>query len=153
MTGILVAYLHFLGVAGLFAALAAELLLFRPDLALVDQRRLALIDLAYGGIATLVLVTGIARLFLSGRGLEFYFGNPVFHAMGGVFLLAALLSLYPTRKFIVRWRALRAGRGGVLDAAVGARIRRVLWLELVLLTLALLAAVLMARGIGHELLP
>lgn len=148
MTGILVAYLHFLGVAGLFAALAAELLLFRPDLSLGEQRRLALLDLAYGGIAALVLVTGVARMFLTGKGTGFYFGNPVFHLMGGLFLAAALLSLYPTRKFVARWRALRAGRGAPLAAAVAARIRRILWAELALLTLAMLAAVLMARGVG-----
>ncbi len=140
MTGILVAYLHFLGVAGLFAALVAELLLFRRDLALPGQRRLAVLDLAYGGIATLVLLTG--------KGTDFYFGNPVFHLMGALFLMAALLSLYPTRRFVARWWALRAGRSEPLTAAVGARIRRILWIELVLLAAAMLAAVLMARGIG-----
>lgn len=148
MTGILVAYLHFLGVAGLFAALVAELLLFRRDLALPGQRRLAVLDLAYGGIATLVLLTGIWRLFLAGKGTDFYFGNPVFHLMGALFLMAALLSLYPTRRFVARWWALRAGRSEPLTAAVGARIRRILWIELVLLAAAMLAAVLMARGIG-----
>jgi putative membrane protein len=148
VTGILVAYLHFLGVAGLFAALTAELLLFRPDLDLAAQRRLALLDLGYGGVATLVLVTGIARMFLTGKGVGFYFGNPVFHLMGGLFLLAALLSLYPTRKFVARWRALRIGRSEPLSALVAMRIRRILWVELVLLALAMWAAVLMARGVG-----
>lgn len=148
MTGILIAYLHFLGVTGLFAALTAELLLFRPDLALAEQRRLAVLDLAYGGIATLVLLTGIWRLFLTGKGTGFYFGNPVFHLMGALFLVAALLSLYPTRRFVARWRALRRGNSEPLAARTAARIRRILWVELVLLAAAMLAAVLMARGVG-----
>lgn len=148
MTGVLFAWLHFAGLGALFATLFGEMLLFRPDLSLPDQRRLVFVDLAYGGAATLVLVTGITRLFTTGKGLDFYFANVVFHAMGAAFLIAALLSLYPTRRFIVRWRALRAGTASPLDAVVAARIRRIFRVELLLLTLALLFAVMMARGIG-----
>jgi putative membrane protein len=150
MTGVLLAYLHFVAVAALFALLTAEMLLFRPDLALPEQRRLVFVDIAYGAVAAVVLLTGIARLFATGKGLGFYFGNIVFHGMGAAFLAAALLSLYPTRRFIVRWRGLRAGAVAAFDGLVASRIRRIFAAELALLLLALLAAVLMARGIGLD---
>lgn len=150
MTGVLLAYLHFVAVVALFALLAAEMLLFRPDLALAEQRRLVFVDLAYGAVVTAVLLTGIARMFATGKGLGFYFGNLVFHAMGAAFLAAALLSFYPTRRFIVRWRGLRAGATTAFDRPVATRIRRIFAAELALLLLALLGAVLMARGIGRE---
>jgi len=148
MSAALLAYLHFLGVAALFTTLAAERLLFRVDLPIAEHRRLVFVDLAYGGAATLVLVTGLARVFTSPKGTAFYFHNPLFHGLGAVFLVAALLSLYPTRRLITRWRALRAGDAASLDARVGGRVIVIFNLELVLLLLALALAVLMARGIG-----
>lgn len=150
MSQALLAYAHFLGVAALFAALTAELLLYRPDLARETQRRLVFVDLGYGAAATLVLVTGLLRVFLGGKGAAFYFGNPAFHLLGATFLVAALLSFYPTRRFLVRRRAQRAGDDAALDAHVTLRIRRIMLAELVLLFVALWFAVLMARGIGSN---
>lgn len=150
MSAALLAYLHFLGVMALFATLFAECLLFRCDLPLADHRRLVMVDLGYGAAATLVLATGLVRLFASPKGTAFYFANPVFHGMGAVFLVAALLSLYPTRRFIVRWRALRAGDTTAFDTRVTIRIRRIINIELALLLVALGLAVLMARGIGAD---
>ena len=146
----LLAYLHYLGVVALFALLVAEMLLVRPDLELGGQRRLVWIDLSYGMAATVVLVTGLVRVFLPGKGMAFYFGNLSFHIMGALFLAAALLSLYPTRRLVARWRGLRAGGAAAFDASVTRRIRRIFRIELALLLLALWFAVLMARGIGWK---
>jgi uncharacterized membrane protein len=68
--------------------------------------------------------------------------------MGAAFLAAALLSLYPTRIFLVRRRALRAGRMEPLASATATRLVRIQYAELALLLLALWLAVVMARG--HE---
>ena len=144
---LLLVYLHYLGVAALFALLFAQILLFRPDLVLAEQRRLVFLDLAYGGAATLVLLTGLARVLLSGAAPGYYFRNPSFHLMGAAFLAAALLSLDPTRRFIVRWRTLRAADRTPLAGPVSARIVRIQLVELALLLVALWLAVLMARGL------
>lgn len=151
MTNLALVYFHYLGVALLFATLIAELLQFRPDLGPAEHTRLVRVDLAYGAAAVLVLVTGLARVFLPGKGPMFYFDNLSFHALGAVFLAAALLSLYPTRQIMLRRRALRTGDDTPLAAHVARRIRRILWAELLLLLLALWLAVLMARGIGPSL--
>lgn len=150
MTTALVAYFHFLGVAALFATLFAEILLFRPDLPLAVQRRLVWVNIAYGVAATLVLVTGLLRVFGPGVAPAQYFKNPAFHLMGAAFLLAALLSFYPTRQYLVRLRRLRAGEAAALPDASAVRIERVLYVELALLLVALWFAVLMARGIGYD---
>lgn len=151
MSELVLAYLHSLGVGLLFAALFAELLLFRPDLGLAEHARVVRVDLGFGAAAALVLVTGVARVFLSGKGTAFYFDNLSFHALGTVFLVAALLSFYPTRQFMRRRQALRAGNTAPLSGRVTRRIQRILWTELLLLLLALWLAVLMARGIGISL--
>ncbi|HCU53767.1 MAG TPA: DUF2214 domain-containing protein [Gammaproteobacteria bacterium] len=143
---VLVVYLHFLGVVTLFALLFAQILLFRPDLTQSGQQQLVALDLAYGAAATLVLITGLARVFAGGPGPGHYFGMLAFHFMGAAFLAAALLSLYPTRIFLVRRRALRAGRMEPLASATATRLVRIQYAELALLLLALWLAVVMARG-------
>lgn len=146
---ILNVYLHFIGVAALFSLLFAEWLLYRPDLVPAEHKRLVMIDLSYGVSATLVLLTGLVRVFASGTGAGFYFRNPAFHLMGAAFLAAAVLSFYPTRNFLRRHKALQAGERAALDAETGNRIQKIIYAEFALLLLALLLAVLMARGIGY----
>jgi putative membrane protein len=146
---ILNTYLHFVGVAALFALLFAEWLLYRPNLATAEHRRLVMIDLSYGVAATLVLVTGLVRVFTSGTGPMFYFKNPAFHLLGAAFLVAAVLSFYPTRTLLRRHKALRAGESAAIGAQASARIEKIFYAEFVLLLLAMLLAVLMARGIGY----
>jgi len=152
MGTLFVIYLHFLGIVALFALLFAQILLFRPDLAPADHRRLTFLDLAYGGVATLVLLTGLLRLMLSGSGAGYYLSNPSFHLMGAAFLTAAVLSFYPTRRFVVRWQAQRSGREAPIAPDVAARIARIQLIELALLGLALWFAVLMARGLRPDAL-
>lgn len=148
MTELFLIYLHFLGVVALFSLLFAQILLFRADLPPAAHRQLVFLDLAYGVAATLVLVTGLLRVFLYGPGPGHYFQILGFNAMGAAFLVAALLSFYPTRHFILRWRAQRTGNVATLPEAVAVRIVRVQYAEFALLLLALWCAVLMARGSG-----
>jgi len=147
---LLIEYLHFVGVVFLFAALFAEILLFRTDLGMDEQRRLVIVDIVYGVAATVVLVTGLLRVFGPGVAPAQYFRNPAFHLMGAAFLVAALLSLYPTRQFLLRLRRMRNGDRSVVDASTGIRIERILLVEQGLLLLALWFAVLMARGVGYD---
>ncbi len=93
MAEIVTAWLHFLAMMSLAAALVAEHLLFRPPLSVEAARRLIRIDLLYGLSALVVLVTGILRVLYFGKGAGFYLGNPVFHAKFGVFLAVALVSV------------------------------------------------------------
>ena len=104
------AYLHFLAIFLLFALLLLEHQLFRQPLTLERARSLFRIDIAFGITAAAVLASGIARAVFYGKGLDYYLKNSFFHAKVGLFVVVAVLSIYPTLTFL-RWRPAR-GRPG-----------------------------------------
>ena len=84
-------------------------------------------------------------LFHGLKGSDFYLHNPWFHAKLGAFLLAALVSLWPTVAFL-RWRrALRADPAWRPDPAQAARLRGLVRIELVLIAVILVCAAAMPR--------
>src|SRR5688572_24015673 len=110
------AFLHHLAAFVLVAALAVEFVLIRDPLTLERARRLQLADMVLGIAAGTVLVVGLLRVFYFEKGAAYYFQNYAFLAKLGLFLLVALLSIYPTVVFI-RWgRDLRRGQLPMLDA-------------------------------------
>jgi putative membrane protein len=145
MTTVLIEYGHYLGLAGLFAGLALELVLFRPRVDGATARRLAQVDAVYGLAAVLVLITGLLRLFAGDKPAGYYGVNFIFHIKMTVFVVAVLLSVWPSVKFF-------GGRRVVDDtehhypAAVGVLLR----VELALLLLIPLLAVMMSRGFGFR---
>ena len=142
------AWLHFLAMMTLAAALVAEHLLFRPPLSAADARRLIRIDLVYGLSALIVLITGILRVLYFGKGAAFYLGNPVFHATFGLFLVVALLSVYPTVRFFGWRRSLGDAEGPEISPGQARRLLLVIRVELLLLAFLPLLGVLAARGYG-----
>ena len=104
------AYLHFLAIFLLFSLLLLEHQLFRQPLTLERARSLFRIDIAFGITAAAVLASGIARAVFYGKGLDYYLKNSFFHAKVGLFVVVAVLSIYPTLTFL-RWRPAR-GRPG-----------------------------------------
>ncbi len=143
------AYLHFAAILLVASFLAAEAMLLRGDLGARDVATLVRSDIGYAASATLALATGLARVFLGAKGAAFYAGNPFFWVKLGLFLAIGLISIRPTLAFLGWRRASRGAAGFSVPAAeIGAARRHVL-VELHLLALLPLAAVLMARGIGH----
>ncbi len=142
------AYLHFVAIFLLFALLVLEHQLFRLPLNFKRARSLFRVDLAFGVAAGFVLVTGAARAMRYGKGLDYYLNNSLFHAKVGLFVVVALLSIYPTVTFL-RWRpALKAGQVPTISPTQARLVKLVIRIELLaLMTLPLLAA-LMARGLG-----
>lgn len=142
------AYLHFVAIFLLFALLVLEHQLFRLPLNFKRARSLFRVDLAFGIAAGVVLVTGAARAMRYGKGLDYYLNNSFFHAKLGLFVVVALLSIYPTVTFL-KWRpALKAGQIPTISPNHARLVKLVIRIELLaLLTLPLLAA-LMARGLG-----
>ncbi|MCC8361758.1 DUF2214 family protein [Lysobacter sp. A6] len=139
------AALHHLLVFGLAAMLVAEAVLLRGPLTSDAIPRLAKLDGGYGMCAGLLLVVGLARVFLGVKGEDFYLHNPYFHAKVGAFVLVGLLSILPTMRFL-RWRkAQRAQPSFVPEAAELAKLRTILRIELVLLAAIFVLAAAMAR--------
>ena len=134
------AFLHHLAAFTLVAAIVVEFVVSRDELTPRTARRLARADLVVGVSAGVLLVAGLLRVFYFEKGAAFYLHNSAFIAKMVLFVALALLSVYPTLKFL-------AWRKGIDPAAVPT-IRRILHLELVGVVLILLCAALMARGIG-----
>ena len=142
------AFLHFIAVFGIFATLFLEWQTMSPAPTHAEARRIQLCDRWYGIFAGIVLVVGFLRVFYFEKGHAFYEASKFFHAKLGLFLLAGLLSIYPTIRFL-KWRKeTKQGLAPVVAAGEYQRIMLLLRVELVLLLGAALCASLMARGLG-----
>ena len=142
------AFLHHVAAFALVAALVGELVLVRGPLTVDSARRILRFDAAYGMSATLLLVVGFLRVFYFEKGASYYFHSAPFLAKLALFIAIGLLSAYPTIEFL-SWRwALRQGLLPVVNPEKLRQIRSIIHWELVLLAPLLLAAALMARGVG-----
>ena len=145
---VITAYLHFLGIMTLMATLLAEHVTLQPYMTRLHIQRLAMIDLFYGIAAGIVFLTGLLRFAYFGKGIHFYMGNQLFYVKVGMFLLVALISIYPTVQFLSWRKMLKQDQMPAVDTQRVTRLRSVIRLELGLLLVIPLLAVLMARGIG-----
>jgi putative membrane protein len=137
----LFAFLHHAAAFALVGALAVELVLLRSELNAQTVRRLQRADMALGISAGILLVVGLLRVFYFEKGAAYYFHNTAFLAKLALFILVALVSIYPTRAFI-SWRK------SPPDAARLPALRKIVHLELAGVVVILLCAALMARGMG-----
>ena len=143
----LLAYAHFICIFALASLLVGELVILRKTLPADLVRRMQAVDRWYGIVAGLVIVSGLGRLFLGLKGAEFYTHNPVFWTKMALFVAVALISIGPTIAY-VRWNARLLTDGSmVLDDAEFMRLRRLLWLQVVLFLFIPLCASFMARGL------
>lgn len=148
MAGVLtLAWLHYLGIMFLAAALVAEHLLFTPRPDLERARKLVTVDLIYGVTLVVVLLTGIARLFHGGKGALFYMQTGAFHAKFTLFVVMALLWVYPALKFIGWRRTLKSGGTPALADGEARRVLMLIRVQLLILVILPLLAAMMARGI------
>jgi putative membrane protein len=85
------------------------------------------------------------RMFLE-KGAAYYNHHVAFHILFGIFVIAALISIYPTVIFL-RWRSdTSAGRGQQLERSQFKKIQMMVRVEMTLLLLAPLFATWMAHG-------
>jgi uncharacterized membrane protein len=103
---IIVAWLHYVSIMLMVASLLGEHLLLKPEMDVAQARTLQRLDIVYGASATVVLVTGLLRMFLE-KGPAYYNHHIAFHILFGLFVIAALLSIYPTIVFL-RWRGYKS---------------------------------------------
>ncbi|MDH3636192.1 MAG: DUF2214 family protein [Gammaproteobacteria bacterium] len=144
----LIAFGHFLAFFALAAALVIELALITESLSVKTARRIQRADRVVGIAATLLLVFGFLRVFYFEKGSDYYFANTFFQIKLGLFIVTALISLYPTIQY-VRWNSeLSQGIVPDLKSATVKRLKSAIHWELVLIGGILLCASLMAKSIG-----
>ncbi|HLF73857.1 MAG TPA: DUF2214 family protein [Anaerolineales bacterium] len=148
MNSALMAFLHHLAAFTLAGSIIYEFVTFRKDLTLAEARRIQRVDIAYGVSAGLVLAAGLLRVFYFEKGAPFYAQNWFFWTKMAGFALTALLSIYPTIKFLSWSRFLTKDQTPEISDQEAERIKLLLRLEVVGIAVILLSAALMARGLG-----
>jgi putative membrane protein len=147
-TDLHLAIAHHLLIFILFGVLVSELILVRQSMAGDDIKRIASIDRWYGIVALLVLIVGFSRATFAAKGWAYYSVNSFFWAKIGVFALIALLSIWPTVKFL-NWRRDFLTAGNPPGAVSVSVVRRILWTEMILFAFLPAFAAAMARGYGQ----
>lgn len=145
----MLAYLHFSAIFVLFGFLVAEIVVFRGPLDPWVVRLLGRLDLWYFGSALAVLATGLARLVFGAKGPEFYLTGWAIYVKLLLFIVVALVSVFPTLRFIDWRRNLDHDSDWRVPDQERAKVRRLLMIEVHIAALIPLAAVIMARGLGR----
>ena len=146
----LMAFLHHLAAFTLVAALAVEVAMFKPPLSLLQARRLQVTDNIFGAAAGAVLVVGLLRVWFFEKGPAYYWHDTFFLAKFAAFVIAGLISIYPTVVFLSWSKSLKAGTVPEIPAERVRRVRMCMMLELTAIVVILLCAPLMARGFGYH---
>ncbi len=131
------------------ATLAVEVALFKPPLSATDARRLQRTDLIFGVAAALLLAVGLMRVFFFEKGPHYYWHDLYFLIKFGAFIIAALISIYPTVTFLAWAPVMKAGNAPQVSVDQMRRVRMCLMLELTAIVIILPCAALMARGFGY----
>jgi putative membrane protein len=146
----LLASLHHLAAFTVVAMLAVEVATFKPPFSAAQARRMQRVDAIFGAAAILVLIIGLMRVTWFEKGPAYYWHDLYFQIKFGAFILAALISIYPT-VIILSWtRFLKAGSAPQIADASVKRVRLCLMLELTAIVVILPCAALMARGFGYR---
>jgi len=148
ITTALMAFLHHILAFTLTACLVYEFIAYRKNMSLAEIRRIQRTDLVYGISAGLLLLVGLLRVFFFEKGPNFYMNNPFFWVKMTAFLVVGLLSIDPTIRYIRLNQTLRQNNVPEISEPEYRRTRLLLWLELIGIAVILLAAPLMARGVG-----
>ena len=144
----LLAYGHLLAILTLVVFLSSQAALCRSEwLNAAVLRRLVRLDLIYLSAAGLVLLSGLARTLWGVKSASWYFGQPLWWAKLGLFLLIVGLSLQPTRAFR-HWLITLERDGSLPGEAEIKSVRARVMLEAHLLLLIPIGGVMLARGLG-----
>ncbi len=144
----LIAFGHFLAFFSLGAALVLELSLLTESLSVETARRIQRADAFLGASAMLLLVFGFLRVIYFEKGSEYYFSNTFFQIKLTLFIIAGIISLYPSAVFR-RWSSeLKQNIEPELSSDMLRRLKKIIHWELVFIGGILICASLMAKGFG-----
>ncbi len=140
MAELFIRYIHFISIFALCSALVAEHLLVEKTLSKKQFQKILIIDAIYGVAAAATFLSGLSLWLWVGKPSSFYSGNPLFHIKLSLFVLIALISIYPTVFFLKNRSDKKA------EIEIPKKIIMLIRIELTLLLFIPLLAVFMARG-------
>ncbi len=144
---IVTAWLHYLAVIFMAGFAVTELYLLKLLPSAETLKVVSRVDLLYGIAAAAVLLTGFARMPLphGGKGMAYYFHTGAFHGALTLFVIAAIVSLVPTFRYI-KWK--KASAAGVLPSAQAwAGTAKLIHVQLGAIALIALLMPMMAKGV------
>lgn len=148
LTDLILAIAHHLLIFSLVAVLVMELTMIRPEMSNAQVLRVGRLDIAYGAIATLIVIVGFGRVFFGAKPSAFYLANWLFWAKIAAFVAVGVLSAPPTLR-ILRWRAAALSDPNYRPPpAEVATVRQFMHAEAMVFVLIPILAALMARGYG-----
>lgn len=144
---IVLPWLHYLAILGMAGGAVAQLYLLKLAAQPDAIRTLPRADAFYGIAAVLVFATGMARVWIGGKGADYYWHHGAFHGVLTVFVLAALVSIAPTLRYR-RWKRELDASGALPDAVALRKTKMLVHLQLTAISLIALLIVLVAKGYG-----
>lgn len=145
---ILLAFLHHLAAFTLFSFLIVEFMLLKGELTLARAKQVILADTIYGASAGVILVVGLLRVMYFEKGTVYYAHSTPFVIKLSVFILVGLLSIYPTLEFLTWRKSIKQGQIPAISDTKVKKIRMIMHWQLLGLTIILLCAAMMAKGVG-----
>jgi putative membrane protein len=145
----IMAFLHHLSAFTVVGCLVAEVVLFKPPLTVPQARKIQVTDNLFGISAGVLLVVGLLRVVYFEKGAGYYFSDAFFLTKFAVFIIAALISIYPTVLFLQWSKALKQGVAPDMSPEQVRRVRMCLMWELTAIVVILFCAPFMARGFGY----
>jgi putative membrane protein len=150
MGEIILAYTHILGIFIVVISLFVENMVITKEMTIKELKRLTKADSWYGLGAIVMLITGFARIYLVGKGSDYYWSHPLFLIKLGIFTVSGLLSIYPTIQFIKLSKKLKVEGATEFTWGESSKFKLIALLQLgLILTLPFLANMI-ARGIGYS---
>ncbi len=145
----LFAFLHHLAAFTLFSFLTFEFMLLKGELTLARAKQILLADAIYGVSAAVVLTIGLLRVIYFEKGLDYYSHSIPFVIKLSTFILVGMLSIYPTLEFMSWRNSVKQGQVPTISDTKVKKIRMLMHWELIGLTIILLCAAMMAKGVGY----
>jgi len=145
----IIASLHFIAAFDVVLSVTYEWVTFGRSLTLLDAKRIQQAEIIYGISAGIVLVFGFLRLFFFEKGSDYYFENSFYYLKLYTFALVGIISIYPTVRFW-KWRKItKVGLSPIIEEKEFMIIRWILRMEVIGLLVMILAASMMAKGVGY----
>ncbi|RLD61954.1 MAG: hypothetical protein DRJ05_01465 [Bacteroidetes bacterium] len=139
-------YLHILGIMLLMGSLMAEYLIAKTKTTNESVRMLSIANSIFLISLVVVLISGLFRWFVFGKGNDFYMTNPFFHTKLTLYIILAIIAFFPSRK-INKWKKQLNNDSSFLVAEKENKSLFLLFrIEFVLIIIIPLLAVLVARG-------
>jgi len=145
------AYAHYFSIIAITLCLASERALVDADMPIEDEETVVKIDVAYGLLAALLIISGFVRAAAFGKGGDYYIHEILFWVKMCVSGIWGGMSIFPSLTFYKRKADRNKGETvSPLGDALAARLRQIIDAEIVAMLSIPLLATLMARGVLYS---